>query len=444
MSCQYFYLNIFMKYIIKISFLLNIVLSQSSIIVGTIKDSNNQYPLVGANIFIKGTSLGTASSDNGIYEIVNISAGTYTLKATYIGYDSKELEITIINDQTLEINIELDYKVIKGQAIEVTAQAKGQMDAINKQLNSASIKNIISSDKIQELPDANAAEALARVPGLSIKREGGEGNKVVIRGLSPKYNKVTINGINVASTDKDNRSTDVSTISQYLLDGIEVTKAGTPDLDGDALGGTVNFSLKKAETGLQTNILTQGIYNSLEKNYNNYKYLLTISNRFYKDKLGIIIQVDTESRSRDSHSLGGSYSNTPAFLDTINALYLRSAYLNDIKRRNERLNHSVSFDYNIPNGEITFFDMQNRLVKEEINFIENKKPNTKYDDILTRLKLKQAFGRLTRQASDRGIFIMLDRAMPSRLLSAFPKDIEIQRLGLAESIKEVKKFLSYT
>lgn len=77
-------------------------------------------------------------------------------------------------------------------------------------------------------------------------------------------------------------------------------------------------------------------------------------------------------------------------------------------------------------------------------YFEKKKPNIKYNDILTRLKLKQAFGRLTRQASDRGIFIMLDRAMPSRLLSAFPKDIEIQRLGLAESIKEVKKFLSYT
>ena len=263
MSCQYFYLNIFMKYIIKISFLLNIVLSQSSIIVGTIKDSNNQYPLVGANIFIKGTSLGTASSDNGIYEIVNISAGTYTLKATYIGYDSKELEITIINDQTLEINIELDYKVIKGQAIEVTAQAKGQMDAINKQLNSASIKNIISSDKIQELPDANAAEALARVPGLSIKREGGEGNKIVIRGLSPKYNKITVNGANLASTDADDRSTDISMISQYVIEEIEVTKAGTPDQEADMLGGTVNFKLRKAKEGFHGNLISKGMHLSL-------------------------------------------------------------------------------------------------------------------------------------------------------------------------------------
>ena len=66
------------------------------------------------------------------------------------------------------------------------------MDAINKQLKAKSIKNIVSSDRIQELPDANAAETVARIPGVSIRREGGEGNKVVIRGLSPKYNKITV------------------------------------------------------------------------------------------------------------------------------------------------------------------------------------------------------------------------------------------------------------
>ena len=75
---------------------------------------------------------------------------------------------------------------------------------------------------------------------------------------------------------------------------------------------------------------------------------------------------------------------------------------------------------------------------------ESKQADIKYDDILTRLKLKQAFGRLTRRNDDRGIFIMLDRAMPSRLKSAFPVSLEIQRLGLAETVKEVKKFLVHS
>ena len=146
------------------------------------------------------------------------------------------------------------------------------MDAINKQLKAKSIKNIVSSDRIQELPESNAAEAVARIPGVSIRREGGEGNKVVIRGLSPKYNKITVNGTSLASTDSSNRSTDISMISQYMLEGIEVTKAGTPDLDGDVLGGTVNLFLKK-QNRFHGDVIAQGIYNGLEKEAGDYKYV---------------------------------------------------------------------------------------------------------------------------------------------------------------------------
>ena len=378
----YIYFFIYLSFFHILQF--NLLYANDFTISGAVSDSISGDYLVGANVYIENTAIGTSTDEKGSYSLTNINKGIYDITVSYIGYKKVSKKINLVNERFITMDFKLSQNTLVGSAVVVSAQAKGQIGAINKQLNSKSIKNIVSSDKLKELPDANAAEAIARLPGVSIQREGGEGNKVVIRGLSPKYNKVTINGVNVASTNEYNRSTDVSTISQYLVDGIEVTKAGTPDLDGDALGGTVNFSLKKAETGLQANILTQGIYNSLEKNYNNYKYLLTISNRFYKNKLGIIVQVDTESRSRDSHSLGGSYSNTPAFLDTINTLYLRSAYLNDIKRRNNRLNQSMSFDYSIPNGEITFFNMQNRLIKEEINFVENRTVGGNYVNHVTR------------------------------------------------------------
>ena len=135
---------------------------------------------------------------------------------------------------------------------------------------------------------------MARIPGVSIRREGGEGNKVVIRGLSPKYNKITVDGTNVPSTDMDDRSTDLSMISQYMLDGIEVTKAGTPDQEGDALGGIVNFKLRKAKPGLHFNIVTQGMVNELKNTSDDYKLVWDISNRFLSDKLGFLVQFDNE------------------------------------------------------------------------------------------------------------------------------------------------------
>lgn len=68
--------------------------------------------------------------------------------------------------------------------------------------------------------------------------------------------------------------------------------------------------------------------------------------------------------------------------------------------------------------------------------------NQAYDDLLTRLKLKQAFGRLLRRADDYGVFVVLDAQLPTRLLSAFPASVEVKRLGIAEAVAETRGFLN--
>ena len=352
---------------------MSIAFSQSGSITGYIIDSGKKEPLIGANIYVMGTSLGTASNDEGRYTIVNVAPGDYTLKISYIGYESKEFAITVAANERITQDFELDYATIEGKTVEVTAQARGQMDAINKQLKAKSIKNIVSSDRIQELPDANAAEAVARVPGVSIRREGGEGNKVVIRGLSPKYNKITVNGTNLASTDADDRSTDLSMISQYMLEGIEVTKAGTPDQEGDVLGGTVNFKLKKAKPGLHGNFVVQGMQNGLSGTSDDYKLVFDISRRFFNNKVGLLYQNDLEKRNRGSHQLNANYTNTPADLDTINPLTLESLSLTDVSRLNDRNNSLYVIDYEIPRGFISYSGLHSSI-KKDIVTRENNYP----------------------------------------------------------------------
>ena len=63
-----------------------------------------------------------------------------------------------------------------------------------------------------------------------------------------------------------------------------------------------------------------------------------------------------------------------------------------------------------------------------------------WTDRATRMKLRQAFGRLVRRRTDRGVFVMLDSRLPTRLTSAFPADVEVQRLGLAEAIPAIRSF----
>jgi len=345
--------------------------SQGASISGTVKDILNGDALIGANVFIQETSLGGATTDNGQYQINNVNLGTYTVKVSYIGYQSKEVEITLSEAKNYVQDFNLAYTTVEGKTVLVTAQAKGQMDAINRQLKAKSIKNIVSSDRIQELPDANVAESVARIPGVSIRREGGEGNKVVIRGLSPQYNKVTVNGTNLASTDPDNRSTDLSMISQYMLDGIEVTKAGTPDQEGDVLGGTVNFILKKAAPGFHGSLVTQGMHNGLKNTNDDNKIVMSLSNRFFNDRIGILGQIDSENRNRSSHNLGASYVNAPAELDSLNALSFQGLTLTDMTRLNDRTNTLFVLDAKIPFGTISYSGLNSKIDKEEISYADN-------------------------------------------------------------------------
>ena len=337
---------------------------------GYIRDIASGEPLIGANIFVEGTSIGSATDKTGLYRIDGLEEGSYSFKASYIGYKSSSEQIDIKGEnKDIFLDFNLNYMMLEGNEVIVTAQARGQMDAINRQLNSKSLVNIISSDRIQELPDANAAETVARVPGVSIRREGGEGNKVIIRGLSPKYNNITVNGVKLASTDNNDRSTDLSMISQYMLDGIEVTKAGTPDQDSDVLGGTVNFLLRKAKPGLHGNLITQGMNNGLKNTYDDNKFVFDLSNRFLNNRLGILMQVDLENRNRSSHEIGAGYNLVGETLDTINPLYLTSLNLNDWERLNDRRNQLQVFDIKIPNGNLSYSNLSSNIEKDITRFV---------------------------------------------------------------------------
>ena len=138
-----------------------------------------------------------------------------------------------------------------------------------------------------------------------------------------------------------------------MLEGIEVTKAGTPDLEGDVLGGTVNFILKKAAPGFHGSLVTQGMYNGLKNTNDDNKIVMSLSNRFFNDRLGILGQIDSENRNRSSHNLGASYVNAPAELDSLNALSFQGLTLTDMTRLNDRTNTLFVLDAKIPFGTIS-------------------------------------------------------------------------------------------
>ncbi len=172
---------------------------RSATISGIIKDSQTGEALPGANVTLVKTSLGASTDIEGKYAIREVPPGSYTIRATYVGYTEKQVTIQVTEGQILKQDFQLVSVGVEGEEVVVTAQAAGQKEAINQQLASMPVMNVVSAARIQELPDVNAAESVGRLPGVSLIRTGGEGSKVVVRGLSPQYNQITIDGVELSS-----------------------------------------------------------------------------------------------------------------------------------------------------------------------------------------------------------------------------------------------------
>jgi len=303
-------------YIILIAMLTSQPLWGAGTVEGKVTDATTGEPLFGANIFLEGTSIGAATNIEGKYFISNVPAGSYQLKASYIGYEPQTEKIEVKEGQHLELNIKLTIVTVSTSEVVVTAQASGQNAAINQQLASSNIVNVVSSARIQELPDANAAESIGRLPGVSLIRSGGQATHVVIRGISPQYNQITIAGVPIPANESGRqissddplgtrvgggRGVDMRMISSSSLAGIEVYKTNTPDMDADVLGGTVNLGIRKASKGISESPLgvsylpgisfsAQGGFTNLTNEYNNYKFDLNLERRFLDEHFGVLVQ----------------------------------------------------------------------------------------------------------------------------------------------------------
>ena len=376
---------------------------------GTVKDSTTGDLLYGANVWLKGLSLGAATDLEGKYRINSVPAGSYTMVIRYIGYKQKEIPITVTGGRTLELNIDLPSEVIEGKPVVVTAQAVGQRGAINQQLTSNTIINVVSAEKIHELPDDNAATALSRLPGVSIMN----GDQIVIRGVQAKLNQVLINGIQMPSTDMNDRATNLGFISSNMLSGIEVIKALTPDLDANTIGGVVNLRLREAPSGVHFDALAQGNYDRSDRNTNYYKFWASLSNRFFNDKLGVFLQGNADKsdggnqRAARSLTLDGS----------ANTAYGQGTYLTnraDFEFDRDIVTNgggSLIMDYRLPNGKIVlqntyagnFTDRRNNMI--QLDFSATKAVFTmdrnKYgkDLWINALQAENTFGNVKLEAS---------------------------------------------
>lgn len=323
---------------------------QSGMIKGRILDSDN-LSMPGAAVVVKSINKGAISDSYGYYTITGIPEGTYELTATYIGSspDTKQISVkpgkTTVADFSLKAGIELSEVV-------VTGQLQGQSKALNTQMNKGNITNIISSDQVGRFPDANIGDALKRIPGINVQYDQGEARFGNIRGTAPQYNSVMVNGERIPSAEAEDRTVQLDLVPADMIQSIEVNKAVTPDMEADAIGGSVNLVTRSAPYDRRVSLTLGSGYNILASKpiYNG---AVVLGDRFLNNKLGVIASasyhnhqlgsdnVESEWDYLDDNSKDGS-----AFAEEIQ---IRQYYLQRIRQ-----SYSLSLDYKLTENHTLF------------------------------------------------------------------------------------------
>ncbi len=298
--------------LISLAFLLvpAVLLGQATLH-GVVTDSLTSEKLIGINVILEGSSLGSATNIEGEYRVTAIPQRPFSVKVSCVGYETKTLKVDFTNQNEVQLNVRLRQTILEGEAVVITAQMRGQVAAINQQLTASSIVNVVSEEKIKELPDANAAEAIGRLPGVSVIRSGGEATQVVLRGLSSKFSNITVDGVKIPPTDPNTRDVDLSTLSQGSLAGIELYKTLTPDQDADAIAGTVNLVTRKAPSEREIRFDLSGDYNNLMKSAKQYDATGRYGERFFGDVLGVQVQANAERKIRSKEDITYTYEQIP-------------------------------------------------------------------------------------------------------------------------------------
>lgn len=259
---------------------------------GWVVDAVNDSKLSGASLKVFGTTNGAIANEDGYFELYT-NSGQIRLLVSYLGYKDTSFIVSLNKGAVLNLRIKISSSAPQLSNIIISGYLQGQAKALNQQKNADNIKNIVSADQFGRFPDPNAAEAMQRIPGVNIERDQGEGRYVLIRGLAPQFTNINVNGEQIPSPEASVRYVALDAIPSDQLASIEVSKSLTPDMDGDAVGGSVNLITRTAQSNQpRINGSIAGGYNNLMKKPN-LQGQLQFDQRFgKKQELGIMLNTN--------------------------------------------------------------------------------------------------------------------------------------------------------
>ena len=186
--------------------------AQEGIIQGVITDEYG-INVPGAAVMIDDLNKGAVSNQDGKFTFVEIPEGNHTLTIKYLGFADFTKEVMVTAGKTTSVSILLASEETQLDDVQLVGfSAGGQARALNTQKNNVNITNVVSTDQIGKFPDANIGDATKRIPGITMQVDQGEARNIIVRGLAPQLNSVTLNGSRIPSAEGDNRNVQMDLI----------------------------------------------------------------------------------------------------------------------------------------------------------------------------------------------------------------------------------------
>jgi TonB-dependent receptor len=311
--------------------------------------SGNALP--GATIVVRPGDFAVVTDREGRFVLPGLVQGVYTVEVSYLGFATTTQDVRLAPGASAPLDVRLATAPRVNDAVTVTAsRVRGEVEALNQRKASMDLVDVLPVEVITSLPNANVADAIGRLPSVSLERDEGEGKYVQVRGLESRFTSVSIDGVRIPSAEAGVRQIKLDGFSSDLLGTIELHKTVSADREGDAIGGSVNLVNRTAGDDTFVSVRADGGYNSLQGGRYSGQASATVTNRFGPEKaLGLVLSGTYDYNGRAINDIEPS----PSVVDLANggtANAFAGIDLRDYRYERKRYGFSGGLDYRLNTG----------------------------------------------------------------------------------------------
>src|SRR5690242_8655018 len=320
---------------------------------GRVADSSGGA-LIGAQVTVQPNGVSVVSDARGQFFINDLEPGSYTVTIAYVGFEAFTQTVNVTAGQAASMEAKLEVESQNLKVLVTAERASGEAEAVNRERTADNLVQVLPSEVIRSLPNANMADALGRLPSVTLERDEGEGKYVQVRGTEPRLTNVTIDGINVPSPENFARQIKLDAIPADIVESVEINKTLQANMDADGIGGSINLVTKTAGERPTFNFSGMGGYTPILNGRGLIETTGTVGQRFGASKrFGVLIggSYDWNGRGIDDVEPVPDIATLPG---GTTARYFEAADIREYRYYRSRWGLAGSADYKPSDGSTVY------------------------------------------------------------------------------------------